>query len=434
MILPSGDARAGVPAPAPATAVADAGLHAVVQKRQPGELALFGGKPLFAWPRSTSNLVPPDPDAFLTYSREFFDQRRYTNDGPLVRRLEARLAQFHEARFCITFCSGFWALAMAMKCLARDGANEVVMPSLTYRRMADVAAWAGLQPHFCEVDPRTLAVSAETARACISEKTALLLGVHPIVNCCDVDGLLDLGRERGLPVLFDSVESMYESYHGRKIGSFGAAEAFSLHASKLVNGFEGGYITTNDERLAARLMRMRAFGFYGQDNIEELGMNAKLNEIHAAMALAGLDGLEQQVDRNRQCYRQYQSLLADLPGVRLVEFDETERCSFKNIMVELRDPWRYSRDATVILLNAERILARAYYSPPLHRKTYAYPAIVHELPVSDNLAQRFLLLPCGHFVSDDDTAQVVTLLHFLQDNASVVLERMGKAAGAGGGN
>jgi dTDP-4-amino-4,6-dideoxygalactose transaminase len=411
---------------------ADAGPEHVLAKRRPADLALFGGPPLFTRPRSTSNLVPPDPDAFFAYSREFFDQRRYTNDGPLVRRLEARLAQFHEARHCVAFCSGFWALAMAMKCLARAGADEVVMPSLTYRRMADVAAWAGLRPHFCEVDPHSLAVSAATVRPCLSECTALILGVHPIVNCCDVGGLLDLGREHSLPVLFDSVESMYESWQGRKIGSLGAAEVFSLHASKLVNGFEGGYVTTSDERLAARLMRMRAFGFYGQDNIEEFGMNAKLNEIHAAMALAGLDGLEAQVDRNRRRYAQYRSLLAALPGLRLVAFDETERCSYKNIVVELRDPWPYSRDATVALLNAERILARAYYSPPLHRKTYAYPAVAGELPVTDALSGRFLLLPCGHFVSDDDTEHLAALLHFLQDNAAAVRARMAPDVDSGG--
>ena len=399
-------------------------LAAGADKQTADDLALFGGTPVFAQPRSTSNLVPPDPDVFLAYSREFFDQKRYTNDGPLVRRLETRLAAFHDTRYCIAFSSGFWALVMAMKCLARPGANEVVMPSLTYRRMADVAAWAGLVPHFCEVDPRTLAVSADTARPCVSDKTALLLGVHPIINACDVDGLVALGQEHDIPVLFDAVESMYESVGGRKVGSFGAAEAFSLHASKLVNGFEGGYITTRDENLAARLVRMRAFGFYGQDNIEALGMNAKLNEIHAAMALAGLDGLEDQVVRNRRRYRQYQALLANLPGVRLVTFNEQERCSFKNILVDVGGGWPYSRDDTVALLNAEGILARAYYAPPLHRRTYAFPTRGHTLPVSDRLAQRFLLLPCGHFVDDEDTVRIVGFLRFLQENARDVRDRL----------
>jgi dTDP-4-amino-4,6-dideoxygalactose transaminase len=227
-----------------------------------------------------------------------------------------------------------------------------------------------------------------------------------------------------LPVLFDSVESMYETVGGRKVGSFGAAETFSMHASKLINGFEGGYVTTDDDRLAARLARMRAFGFYGQDNIEELGMNAKLNEVHAAMALAGLDDLESQVVRNRHRYEQYRSLLQGVPGLRLMEFDESQRCSFKNILVELRDDWPLSRADTLAILNAEGMLARAYYDPPLHRQKVSYPAISGDLPVTDRLAMRYMLLPCGHFVHDADTVQIVATLRYLFDHADEIDGRL----------
>jgi dTDP-4-amino-4,6-dideoxygalactose transaminase len=399
-------------------------------KQSPEELALFDGAPLFSPPRSTSNLVPPDPEAFFRYSRKFYDQCRYTNDGPLVQSLEGRLAKFHGAAHCVTFCSGFWALAMAMKCLALPGRSEIVMASLTYRRMADVAAWAGLVPHFCEVDPRSLAAGPAEVEACIGPDTALLMGTHPIVNCCDAPGLVELARRRQLPLLFDSVESMYETVGGRKVGSFPQAEVFSMHASKLVNGFEGGYVTTDDEHLAGRLVRMRAFGFFGQDNIEELGMNAKLNEIHAAMTLAGLDGLEEQVQRNRHRFEQYRELLRGLPGIRLVEFDAGEASSFKNILVELLDDWPLTRETTLAALNADGMLARAYYSPPLHAKPAAYRTIAGELPLTTRLAQRFVLLPCGHFVSDADTEAIVGFLRFLQAHAAAIQAR--RAAPAGG--
>jgi dTDP-4-amino-4,6-dideoxygalactose transaminase len=104
-------------------------------------------------------------------------------------------------------------------------------------------------------------------------------------------------------------------------------------------------------------------------------MNAKLNEIHAAMALAGLDDLEEQVARNRQTYYLYQRLLAGIPGIRLLEFNESYQTSYKNIVVELLDSWPLTRAATLKILNAEKILARAYYAPPLHRKKMAYPFV-----------------------------------------------------------
>lgn len=388
------------------------------------ELALFNGKPLFDLPRSTSSLVQPDFERFLEYSRTFYEAHQFTNNGPLVQQLERRLAAFHQASHCVTFCSGFWALVLAIKCLALPGRREVVMPSLTYRRMADVAAWAGLVPRFCEVEPHTMALSADTVRPHLSEQTALILGVHPIMNCCDAVGLEALAEESGIPLLIDAVESVYETFAGRKVGSFARAECFSLHASKLLNGFEGGYITTNDAELASRLVRMRGFGFYTPDNVQELGMNAKLNEVHAAMALAGLDALDTQVTRNQERYLAYRQNLAELPGVRLVEFDESERSGFKNILIELLDDWPLSRAQTLSLLNAEGILARAYYSPALHQKTTDYPTIGGVLPVTERLAERFVLLPCGHFVDEQDIHAIVAMLGFLHAHATELRQRL----------
>lgn len=374
--------------------------------------------PLFTTPVSCSNLVKPEFERFMAYSRTFFDARWYTNDGPLARELEQRLAGVHQVAHCVCFSSGFWALVLSIKALALPGREEVVMPSLTYRRLADAVGWTGLVPRFCEVDGETMAISAETAASCMGQRTALLLAVHPMVNCCEVDAIEELARARRVPLLVDAVESCYETYAGRKVGEFGNAEVFSLHASKLLNGFEGGYATTNDAELAARLQSMRGFGFSGQDNVVGFGMNAKLNEIHAAMALASLDDVEDQIPRNRERYRAYQTQLADMPGIELLEFDEREQTSFKNIVVELTDAWPLERDMTVSLLNAQGILARAYYSPPLHQKPYAYDVRGGELPSTDALARRCVMLPCGARVDVDDIAKITGLLRTLGQVAS----------------
>src|SRR5690606_1129933 len=100
-----------------------------------------------------------------------------------------------------------------------------------------------------------------TVRPHLGAETALIMAVHPIINCCDATGLEALSLETGVPLMFDAVESVYERIDHRKVGSFGRAECFSMHASKLLNGFEGGYVTTNDTELANRLALMRGFGF-----------------------------------------------------------------------------------------------------------------------------------------------------------------------------
>lgn len=373
---------------------------------------------------STSNLVRPDLDRFFQYSRRFFQSGSLSNNGPLVIELENRLASFHEVNHCVSFANGFWALVLAIRCLSLPKKNEVIMPSLTYRRLADVVNWAGLVPRFCEVEKSTLAISAKTVLPHISGKTALVIGVHPIVNGCDASGLENICAKKSVPLLFDSVESVYERIDGRKVGGFGRAEVFSMHASKLINGFEGGYVTTNDACLAQRLKIIRGFAFAGPDRVTELGLNAKLNEIHAAMALASLDGLAKQIKRNEERYRVYQKELEGLEGIILREFDERQATSFKNILVEVTESWPLSRELTVRYLNSEGILARAYYSPALHQKTPTYKTIKCDLPITNRLADRFVLLPCGHFVDKDDIKLTVEFLKFLQSRASQIQKHL----------
>jgi dTDP-4-amino-4,6-dideoxygalactose transaminase len=395
-----------------------------IQKQALGDLALFGGDRVFSRPRSTSNLVRPDIDVFLSYSRIFYDAQRYSNTGPVSVMLEERLAEFHEANECVVFSCGFWGLVLTIRCLALPDCEEVLMPSLTYRRMADAVAWTGLIPRFCDVEASSLAPSADTMRPLISEATALILGAQPMVNCCDAPGLEALAEEVSIPLLIDSVESVYESYQGRRVGTFGQAELFSLHASKLVNGFEGGYITTEDRSLAEELRLLRGFGYRGQDEMIGLGLNAKLNEIHAAMTLAGLDEVDQRVEQNHERYQAYCEEFRDLPQLRLLQFDESERCGYKNIVFELRDDWPLSRKGTLSVLNAEGILSRAYYSPPLHMKNTSYPTYSRRLQVTERFADRLMLMPSGFQVSIEDIRDVMDVMRFISDNAGAIDTRL----------
>lgn len=398
-------------------------------KRSVNDLALFGGPVTFDPPKSIGSLADPDLAKLLEYSRVFYERKRYTNNGPVNQLLQARLAEWHGTTRCVTFASAFWGISLAIRHVAIPGKNEVITPTLTYRRMGEIIASAGLIPRYCDVDADTLAQSAATTTACVNENTALILGAHPTINCCDAAGLEDLSAQTGIPLLFDSVESAFETVGGRRVGTFGLGEAFSLHATKLVNGFEGGYLVTNDDALADHLVLMRGFGISDEDEVATFGINAKLNEIHAATALASLDDLPDLVERNRKRYLTYGSLLRDVPGVTLREFDPIEQTSFKNILIQLGEEWPLSRDSTLALLQAEGALARPYYFPPLHAHGSNFETRYDFLPVAEAVSRQYVLLPCGDQMALDDVARVVELLAFLRAHANGVqneLTRLGK--------
>jgi dTDP-4-amino-4,6-dideoxygalactose transaminase len=115
-------------------------------------------------------------------------------------------------------------------------------------------------------------------------------------------------------------------------------------------------------------------------------------------------------------------LLPGVQGIRLLEFDERYRSGFKNIVAELMDDWPLSRADTISVLNAEGILARVYYAPPLHRKPMKYEFVHADLPLTDQLSEKFLNLPCGHLVSVENIGEIVGMLAFISVNGKAIEE------------
>lgn len=333
----------------------------------------------------TSSLRKP-PDSIYEYLGMALDARWITNNGSLVRLLEQRLSVIHGTKHCIAMCSGFWAIALTLKTL---GKGEVVMPTMTYRRLADIVSWAGMIPHFCDINSG-LGADLSSIESSINKNTKALLIAQPIVKRCDMRGVELIGKRHAVPVIFDSVEAAYGTHEGRAIGSFGLAECFSLHASKLLNGFEGGYVTTNDDDLADELRALRCFG--------EGGMNAKLNEIHAAAALSALDGLQNNLEKNYTVYQAYRSL------IDVIEYPD-ELCSFKNIMIEVEN-----RDEVLKALHDNEYLARPYYPEPFHMKPLPYDSVSENCPIAERLCKRFLILPSGEFLKLTDIPRIVDVV------------------------
>jgi dTDP-4-amino-4,6-dideoxygalactose transaminase len=394
-------------------------------KHSINDLALFGGSPAFDSVRPLSNLLRPNIERFLNYTESIYNSNQFPHNGALARQMEGRLAQLHGTGHCVSFCSGFMALMIAIRVCALPDKTEVVMPSLTYRRMADIAAWTGLVPHFCDVDEVSLGMTAKTAVKAVNENTALILGAHPITNLCDIDGLEALSQEYSIPLVFDAVEAAYAEHNGKMVGGFGKAEGFSLHASKLLNGFEGGYITTDDASLAEELRCVRNFGYAGKDNIVRPGLNAKLNELHAAMAMACIDILPEHILQNRARHYAWQEALSELPSLFLLHYSDTELRGYKNILVRCEDTWPLSRDNTLRILHAENMLARPFYNPPLHKSPGGFLTVCNsDMSVTEEVTRKYMLLPSGEFVSLEDISVMGKILSFLQQHAEEINNRL----------
>src|SRR5262249_53159246 len=142
-------------------------------------------------------------------------------------------------------------------------------------------------------------------------------------------------KRHSLSLLFDAAHAFGCSHGGRMLGNFGAVEVFSFHATKFFNTFEGGAVTTHDDDLAAKSRLMTNFGFAYYDKGIYVGTNGKMSEISAAMGLTGLESLDVFIAANRRNYRAYQEGLRDVPGIRLIKFDEAEQNNYQYVIIEV---------------------------------------------------------------------------------------------------
>jgi dTDP-4-amino-4,6-dideoxygalactose transaminase len=381
-------------------------------KDAPAQLAAQGGAPLFAEKVHVGRPNIGDRAHFLRRLDAVLQSRWLTNNGACVQELESRIADLLNVRHCVLVCNATIGLEIAIRALDLEG--EVIVPSLTFVATAHALQWQRITPVFCDVQAGSHLIDPERIEALVTPRTTGILGVHLWGRVCDIERLAEMADRHRLQLLFDAAHAFGCSKGGRMVGGFGRAEVFSFHATKFFNTFEGGAITTNDDELAKRLRLMINFGFAGYDNVVHIGTNGKMNEVCAAMGLTSLLSLNEVMAANRRNHAAYAQSLHGIPGLRLLEFPQAEQNNFQYVVVEYEPPTgAVTRDELIDILWAENVIARRYFYPGCHRmEPYRtlYPDAGRQLPVTEAVAARLLVLPTGPSLSQTDVASISSVI------------------------
>jgi dTDP-4-amino-4,6-dideoxygalactose transaminase len=376
------------------------------------DLAIESGKPAFPEMLHVGRPNVGDEERLFDRFREILGRRWFTNDGPMVKELEARVAEYVGVKHCVAMCNATIALEIVTRALGLTG--EVVVPSLTFIATAHALQWQGITPVFADIAPGTHHIDPESIERVLTPRTTGVVGVHLWGNACDVEGLESLARRRNLRLLFDAAHAFGCSHKGRMIGGFGAAEVFSFHATKFFNSFEGGAVVTDDDHLAERMRLMRNFGFAGYDKVVHPGTNGKMTEVCAAMGLTSLESLDEFIAVNRAHYHQYRAVLGAVPGLSLYSFDESEKRNYQYVVFDV-DPAvaGLTRDELIAVLVAENVNARRYFWPGCHRmEPYCsyYPNAHLLLPETEAVASRLMSLPTGTAIGEREINTIASIL------------------------
>lgn len=395
-------------------------------KREIGELAILTGKPLFDENLFVGRPNIGDRERLLERINDILDRRWLTNNGLYVQELERRIAELIGVKHCIAMCNATIALEIAIRGLGLTG--EVIVPSFTFVATPHSLQWQQITPVFCDIDLGTHNLDPKRVEEMITPRTTGIIGVHVWGRPCAVEDLAEIAQRRGLKLLFDAAHAFGCSHRGRMIGSFGDAEVFSFHATKFFNSFEGGAVTTNNDELAAQIRRMKNFGFAGFDNVDFIGTNGKMTEVSAAMGLTSLDALEGFVEVNRRNYLHYRQELAGLPGVRLLQYSDSERCNYQYLVLEIDETVAgISRDLLLSVLHKENVVARRYFYPGCHRMEPYRSHFPHAgllLPNTEQLAGRVLSLPTGTAVSLDDIGKICSIIRLAVGHGAELSARL----------
>ena len=356
----------------------------------------------------------PQAEKLLPWLRQIDANRSYTNFGPLVRELEARLAaRLGVDPSCLVTVSNATAgLTLALQSVAEGRPGVCLIPSWTFVATAHAVTAAGFTPFLVDVDEDSWALTpaiALDAVARIDGPVAAIMPVAPFGAPIDIAGWDRFTALTGIPVVIDAAAG-----HDALVAGESPA-VVSLHATKILGAGEGGYVVCRRPELITAIRQRSNFGFYGSRNAELVGCNAKMSEYHAAVGLAAMDAYAADTARFRSVVQACRDHLAERSDI---SFQSGFGIEWVASTCVVRFHGDDCRRIGAHLLEAG-IDSRGWWGFGVHsHKAFAdLPRL--PLPVTDLLATETLGLPCYVDMTESDIARVCHVV----DNIERVLTR-----------
>jgi dTDP-4-amino-4,6-dideoxygalactose transaminase len=329
--------------------------------------------------------------------------------GSYVRSLEIALAGYSQTTHAIGCASGSDALLLALMALDLQQGDEVITTPFTFFATGSAIARLGAKPLFADIDPATYNIDSKQVPALITSRTKAIIPVHIYGQCADMDSLLAISQETGIPIIEDAAQAIGAEDRGRRAGSMGLMGTLSFYPTKNLGGAgDGGMVTTSDEACAMRVRRLRSHGGATEYEHEEVGLNSRLDELQAAVLYVKFSYLDHWSNRRAEKAALYSTLLreADLKLEVMPPFVRNDgRHIFHQYVIRVPQ----YRDRLALYLKARGIGTKVYYPIPLHQQVcFEYLGYKNgSYPQSEKAANETLALPMFPELSREQQEYVV---------------------------
>ncbi|MBA7491960.1 GDP-perosamine synthase [subsurface metagenome] len=334
---------------------------------------------------------------------EYLDAGGWLTEFKKTREFEQALANYVGSRYACAVNNGTVSLIIALMALGIGKGTEVIVPDYTMIASANAVALVGAEPVLVDVDPANLCLDLKAAEKAITPKTKAMMYVSINGRCHDMEKALGLCRKYKLFLIEDAAQSLGSWYQGKHLGTFGEIGSFSFSFHKIITTGQGGMLVTSNEELFHKISMIKDFGRPrgGIDYHEIMGLNSKFTDLQAVIGVEQMKTIDWRVNRKKEMYRLYQTLLDNVPQIDFLETNLAD-CApwFMDILVDGDGV----RDALASFLNDRGIGTRPFY-PAIHTQP-PYSHITGAFNVSEDISRRGLWLPSSLTISDEDIERV----------------------------
>ena len=342
-------------------------------------------------------------EELLPYLERIWDSGIMTHNGPLVQRFEKELAKYLDVPDVVCVSNGTSALQLAIRAL--DISGEIITTPFTFIATTNIISWERCTPVFVDICPDTWNIDADLIGASITPKTTAILAVHVFGAPCNTNKLTAIAEQYNLKLVYDAAHAIAVRQNGSSLLNHGNISTLSFHATKLLNTAEGGACVADDPKVSERLRRMRFFGFNETKEVVDIGINAKMTEISAALGLTNLKHLDATLANRRSRYELYQHCLSDCSYIQFQSFQPDEY-NYGYMPILLDSQVRLESVLTSLVKND--IYPRRYFHPALHTlKCFEHRT---SLPVTERVAENIICLPLYDTLSKDDIERICNLI------------------------
>ena len=350
----------------------------------------------------TKPFLPPQEE-YDKYLSEIWQRNVLTNNGPLVKDLEQKLKGYLQVQHLLYLTNGTIAIQIAIKVLGLKG--EIITTPFSYVATTSSVVWEGCTPVFVDIDPATLNINPALIEAAITPRTSAILATHVYGNPCDIEAIDGIANKHNLKVIYDAAHGFGTQYKGKSIYHYGDVSTASFHATKLFHTIEGGAVFTHDPDLLKRMAYMRNFGHDGFEKFNEVGINGKNSEFHAAMGLVNLKYANVILQQRKHLSACYNSLL-NWKQISKPTQQEHTQYNYAYYPILFRNESELLR--AIALLGANNISPRRYFHPALTSLPYVKRI---NLSVADDITRRVLCLPLYHDLRESEIEEVCKLVN-----------------------